>query len=87
MLRPEFVDQVMQLRKKFTYKVHTKQYRNKAVTPSAFVEMCRHFIDSINGGEIPAIQSQWTAICSLEMKRIAEEGLSLYDRMVEELLE
>jgi hypothetical protein len=40
-LRPEFQEQVTSLRKKFSYKLSFKQYKNKPANPNSFVEMCK----------------------------------------------
>ncbi|CAD8054822.1 unnamed protein product [Paramecium sonneborni] len=85
-LRTEFQEQLTALRKKFSYKISLKQYKGKPTTPFSFVEMCKHFVNTINEGNMPVIETQWQMICKQELNRTLIGGLKIYKDSIEELL-
>ncbi|CAD8077071.1 unnamed protein product [Paramecium sonneborni] len=85
-LRTEFQEQLTALRKKFSYKISLKQYKGKPTTPFSFVEMCKHFVNTINEGNMPVIETQWQMICKQELNRTLIGGLQIYKDSIEELL-
>ncbi|KAM3147019.1 hypothetical protein pb186bvf_000735 [Paramecium bursaria] len=85
-LRSEFQEQVLALRKKFSFKVQNKQYKGRPTTPYSFVEMCRHFVKTINEGNLPVIESQWQMICKQEINRTLTGGIQIYSNLMKDLL-
>ncbi|CAK94817.1 unnamed protein product (macronuclear) [Paramecium tetraurelia] len=86
-LRTEFQEQLTALRKKFSYKISLKQYKGKPTTPFSFVEMCKHFVNTINEGNMPVIETQWQMICKQELNRTLIGGLKIYKDSIDDLLQ
>jgi Guanylate-binding protein, N-terminal domain/Guanylate-binding protein, C-terminal domain len=62
-LRPEFVEQVLNLRKKVITKLKPKTFHGKAISGSMFVGLLNNYITAINDGCVPNIESAWHSIC------------------------
>lgn len=62
-LRPEFVEQVLNLRKKVITKLKPKTFHGKAISGSMFVGLLNNYISAINEGCVPNIESAWHSIC------------------------
>jgi len=77
-LRPEFVTQVLNLRRKIFSKIKPKSFKGKLVNGNTFVQMCKIFCDSINKGEIPSIQNSWNSVCKLECQRLVYNIIESY---------
>ena len=85
-LRPEFLDQIQNLRKKIFLKIKPKSFKNKLVNGSTFINMCRIFCESINRGEIPSIENSWSSVCKAECQRLYMRILEEYgEKMRDEL--
>jgi len=65
-MRPEFVQQVGQLRQRILKKVKPKQMHGKPVTGEMLLELADAYTDSINSGKVPNIQHAWTYVCQNE---------------------
>lgn len=58
-LRSEFVDQVMTLRRKVLNRVKPKLMNGKRINGSMLAGLVQSYINSINSGIVPNIQSAW----------------------------
>lgn len=85
-LRPEFVNQVLLLRKKIFSKIKPKSFKGKLVNGNTFLHMCKIFCDSINRGEIPSIQNSWNSVCKIECQRMVFNMLENYSNDMNEFL-
>lgn len=65
-LRPEFVDQVTQLRWKVLNKVRPKMMNGMKLTGSMIFDLVVSYTEAINNGAVPNIQNAWTYICQTE---------------------
>jgi len=62
-LRAEFVEQVMMLRKKVLSQVKPKTMNSQVLNGKMWLQMVEQYVNAINQGGIPNIQSSWTYIC------------------------
>ena len=62
-LRPEFVEQMTQLRQKIFKKVKPKVLNGRFITGEMLLELCVAYTGAINKGSVPCIESAWTYIC------------------------
>jgi hypothetical protein len=62
-LRPEFVDQMHQLRTKIFKKVRPKQLNGKVITGKMLLELATAYTSSINEGSVPNIEHAWLYVC------------------------
>lgn len=70
-LRPEFVEQVVALRRKVLNKMPIKRINGQNLDGLSWVNLLRAFVKSINSGSVPNIESSWKYIC----KQRAEAAL------------
>lgn len=61
-LRPEFLSEMTALRKKIFKKVKAKTLGGRALNGRMLVEMCKAYIEAINKGGLPNIESAWTYV-------------------------
>jgi len=51
------------IRQKIFRKVKPKIIQNKAINGPILVQICKAYIDSINNGNLPNIESSWSYVC------------------------
>lgn len=84
-LRVEFQDQVKLLRRKVLGKVKTKTLQGKQLSGSLLVTLAQQYVNSINTGSVPNIQSAWTYICQNECQKAIEASLKHYQSCLQQL--
>ena len=52
--------------------IKPKKIKGKSVTPQGFIELCKYYVETINSGKLPAINSHWDNLCIREASRIIE---------------
>jgi len=65
-LRPEFFEQVIQLRRKMLNRMYPKMINGKMLNGEMLADICQTYCNAINDGAVPNIQSAWTYICQNE---------------------
>jgi hypothetical protein len=68
-LRPEFVDQVMQLRRKVINKIKPKMMYGKKLNGEMLFNLSLSYVDAINKGAVPNIETAWSYICKNECQK------------------
>jgi hypothetical protein len=68
-LRPEFVDQVMQLRRKVINKIKPKMMHGKKLNGEMLFNLSLSYVDAINKGAVPNIETAWSYICKNECQK------------------
>jgi hypothetical protein len=62
-LRPEFVEQMLLLRKKIIGKIKPKMMNGKKLNGQMMFELLDCYKEAINRGAVPNIQQAWSYIC------------------------
>ena len=62
-LRPEFVEQVAQLRLQTLMKIKPKTLNSQPLNGEMFSNLVKSYTNAINSGNIPNIESSWQYIC------------------------
>ena len=62
-LRAEFVDQVTQLRRKVLNRMKPKMLNGKILTGEMLFGVIQSYVNAINKGAVPNIESAWSYIC------------------------
>ena len=83
-LRPEFVEQVLELRKKIIYKATPKQINGKLVNGEILSSLLKSYVEAINQGAVPNIENAWVNICRNECFKWANESLKMYENLITE---
>ena len=78
-LRPDFVEGIIQLRKKVGNKIKPKTLNKKALNGEMFINMIKSFIEAINKGAIPNIENTWSSMCKVESMKAFESAESAYE--------
>ena len=81
-LRPEFVEQVLSLRRKVLQRVKPKRLNGKNLNGAMFWNLVKSYVESINKGAIPSIESSWSYICKNECIKAQDDS---YDKFVKAL--
>ena len=85
-LRPEFVEQVHILRRKVLHRIKPKKLNGKCLNGAMFWNLMKSYVDSINKGAIPSIESSWAYICKNECLKAQEDAFELYRKNIAEEL-
>lgn len=62
-LRTDFVSQVHSLRSKVLKNVRVKTINGHAMSGSEWISLVSLYVNAINTGAVPSIQSAWTYLC------------------------
>lgn len=85
-LRPEFVDQVYSLRKKVLNRVKPKKINGKNLNGTMFWNLMSSYVEAINKGAIPSIESSWAYICKNECLKAQDDSFEMFHKaLMEEL--
>lgn len=85
-LRPDFVEGIIQLRKKISNKIKPKMLNKKALNGEMFINMIRSVIEAINTGAIPNIENTWSSMCKVECAKAVDLAEQAYEKYVTENL-
>ena len=80
--RPEFLNQVTQLRKKVTHWVRPKTLNGKVLNPEMLISLAENYVLAINKGAVPNIENAWTYICQNESKKALENTIAFLDQSI-----
>ena len=86
-LRPEFVDQIYTLRKKVLNRVKPKKINGKELNGAMFWNLMSSYVEAINKGAIPSIESSWAYICKNECLKALDESFDVFGRTFMEEIE
>ena len=87
-LRPEFVEQVHGLRRKVMNRVKVKTLNGKPLSGEMLFNLAKSYVDSINAGAVPSIESSWSYICKNECQKAMQESFTIFEqRFYEEFTE
>ena len=73
-LRPEFLEQILQLRKKVLSRVKVKTFKGKALNSEMYLNLIKNLTDAMNKGNVPNIENTWMSMCKVESFKAFEEA-------------
>lgn len=77
-LRPEFVNQKSTVKAKVFKKVKPKVLNQTVLTGQSLLSCAQAYLDAINSGGVPCIETAWTSICKTECLKLTEQCLQKY---------
>lgn len=83
-LRPEFIEQVLDLRKRIFSGAKCKMLRGKPLNGAMLCGLIRNYVHAINQGAVPNIESAWSYICKNQCQKVFEECFKMYMEGMEE---
>ena len=86
-LRPEFVEQMMTLRKHILTKIKPKQIDGKKLDGQMFLGLIQSYVNAINNGSVPNIQNAWSYVCESQCRKALEESIELYDKQIKSFIQ
>ena len=72
-LRPEFVEQVLEFRKKIFNNLKIKSIKGKEITGSMLSELIKIYLEAINQGCLPVIENGWEQLCLKQLHEVLDE--------------
>ena len=85
-LRPDFVNQVSQLRNKVLHRVKPKSLNGKHLSGAMLATLAESYVHAINKGAVPSIDSAWTYICKQESQKAMEAAIMLGETELKEIV-
>jgi hypothetical protein len=77
-LRPEFLAQVLSLRKKVMNNCKKKTFNGIKLNPGNFLRIANEYIQIFNSGKLPMMNSIWNNLCDWENRKAFEEAENIY---------
>ena len=71
-LRPEFLSQVLTLRKKLFTNCKPKTFKGIKLNHESYLTIIKDYIDIMNSGKLPSIESIWNNLCRYETQKASE---------------
>lgn len=85
-LRPEFFEQVLQLRKKILNRIKPKTLNGKQLNGEMVMTLCDSYVRAINNGAVPNIENAWTYVCKDECYKAGAKAFEYYERTIKEII-
>ena len=83
-LRPEFLDQILNLKKKILGRVKVKSLNGKALNKKMYLNLIKNLIGAMNSGNVPNIENTWMSMCRVESYKAFEEAELIYENYLKE---
>jgi DNA repair exonuclease SbcCD ATPase subunit len=74
-IRPDFVDQLKRLRTKVFKKIKPKSLNGQLLNGPMVIELAMAYVDALNTGKIPTIESAWDYMCSEENQKALKSAI------------
>jgi hypothetical protein len=78
-LRSEFVEQVMQLRRKVINRIKPKMMNGKKLNGEMLFNLAYTYVDAINKGVVPNIETAWSYICKNECLKAQQDSYEKFE--------
>lgn len=85
-LRPEFLAAVEGLKSKIFSQVKPKVLHETFVTGDMLLDLCTSYVDAINVGSVPCIESTWDYIWQFEWDKLIKQLTTEYSKDLSEVL-
>jgi len=85
-LRPEFYQQVMNLRNRLMGKMRPKTMNGKNLSGEMLTALMGSYLQAINEGSVPNIENAWTYLCQEQCASGIQDSLEFYEKNVNEQL-
>lgn len=79
-LRPEFVEQVGTLRRKVINRMRPKTINGRKLNGLMLFNLAQSYVDAINRGAVPSIESSWSYICKNECLKAIQDSYEVFER-------
>lgn len=83
-LRPEFSEQVNNLRKMVLKNIRPKTLNGQVLNGAMFCSMIKSYMEAINQGAVPVIENAWGFMCKNECLKAMKKSIELYEKLINE---
>ena len=73
---------MMSMRHQILHKMIIKKINGKAMDGSTWVELVQVYVQTINEGGVPNIESSWTYICKQKAQQKLGEAINAFEREI-----
>ena len=77
-LRPEFVKQIKETRKKIFNKIKPKTMNGTVLNGKMLAELCKMYVDIVNSGAVPNIDSTWNSLVKNESYKLFKSSYFIF---------
>lgn len=81
-LRPQFVEQMQQIRQKILSKTKQKQINHKDITGDMLIHLAKAYAEAVNSGKVPNIESAWNYVCKEKVEVVADKCIKSIQSVV-----
>lgn len=85
-IRPDFLQQVLSLRKKLFNNCKPKTFNGIKLNSESYLSIIIEYIEVMNSGKLPTIDSIWNNICKYESHKALDEAENIYEDFLRENL-
>jgi len=85
-IRPDFLQQVLTLRKKLFNNCKPKTFNGIKLNNESYLNIIKEYIEVMNSGKLPTIDSIWNNICRYESEKALDEAELIYEEFLKENL-
>ena len=85
-LRPEFTEQIINLRKKIFSRIKIKKMNDTGLNGNMYLNLVKGLISALNSGSVPNIENTWLSMCKVESYKAFEEAEIFYENYLKENL-
>ena len=78
-MRPEFIEQVMGLRRKVLNQMPIKKVAGAPIDASSWFRLLKLYVDAINEGRVPNIESSWHYLCLQKAEEQLARAAELFE--------
>ena len=79
-LRPEFTEQVHNLRDKVIKRIKPKSLNGRKLNCEMLYNLANSYVTAINTGAVPSIESSWSYICKNQCQKAVEESYAIFEK-------
>ena len=78
-LRPEFVEQLREVRRKILFRIKPKELNGRMLSGPMLAQLACTYVEAINCGQIPNIEHAWSFISKQECQKALEQSLANFE--------
>ena len=75
------MEQVHTLRRKVMNRIKPKQLNNRPLNGEMLFNLAKSYVDSINAGAVPSIESSWSYICKNECHKAMQDAYQVFEKL------
>jgi hypothetical protein len=83
-LRPDFIEQVIQFRKRVTQGLKIKTLNGKQLNGDMYCNMMSSYVTAINEGAVPNIENAWNYMCQEQCQKIQDDCEAIFDKEIKD---